>query len=308
LDRCYMTSEQATKDMDSRGASETKKNETPSNKVANRGATETILGVPTQNDEESTEDEVEYSETSTDQDNSKYFDLDDDMDSFGFRTREYDKETESHDLESENTEDLGLETNDELMEEYRAIKKWCKREIKEIFDRAEQEDRLEWAVAAFDDSVESFSMSSETDVCFMNIVMRILGTRKKYWNLKAHTCTWAPIAEIMVRIYFYLGLTKYDWDRIPNPEGKMPRNPSRDYDLGDRYCKMPWQYEAESKYSKDILAWKLRQLEIIWSMDEETLKKWKKAYRDGLKRRLEQQAATREQQRKNDSARDQGET
>ena len=51
---------------------------------------------------------------------------------------------------------------------------------------------------------------------------------------------------------FCLGSNKYYWHHIPNPAGKIPRDPSLDYDLGDRYDKHPEMYKAEAKYDVEI--------------------------------------------------------
>jgi hypothetical protein len=80
--------------------------------------------------------------------------------------------------------------------------------------------------------------------------------------------------------FFYLGLTKYLWDDIPNQEGKKPRNPRWDYSLGDRYDRMPWMHEAETKYHTDYENWQRRQLALLRLMDEHGLKEWKEEYKN----------------------------
>ena len=75
-------------------------------------------------------------------------------------------------------------------------------------------------------------------------------------------------------------MTKYYWEWIPTPYGKMPRDPNLDYCLGDRYDRMPWMNEAEAKYDKEIEIWRKHQLMIIRWLSTIDLRQWKKEYKE----------------------------
>ena len=74
---------------------------------------------------------------------------------------------------------------------------------------------------------------------------------------------------------FYLGMNEYSWEDIPDPEGEMPIDPMSTWCMADRYdWPCGWQND-QSRYENELLAWKKRQLEIIYSMNEKELKTWK---------------------------------
>jgi hypothetical protein len=67
---------------------------------------------------------------------------------------------------------------------------------------------------------------------------------------------------------------------IPNPEGKEPIDPEREWNFADRYDPYPMMHEEKRRYEKALVIWRKRQLEIIRSKGGEELAKWKKEYHE----------------------------
>jgi hypothetical protein len=93
-----------------------------------------------------------------------------------------------------------------------------------------------------------------------------------------------PVSKIFIRMqewefeYFYIGMTKYYYHHIPNPEGKEPIDPKREWGSADRYDPYPIMHEEKRRYEKALIVWRKRQLEIIRSNGGEELAEWKKEY------------------------------
>jgi hypothetical protein len=48
-------------------------------------------------------------------------------------------------------------------------------------------------------------------------------------------------------------MTKYEFRHIPTPDGRMPRDPTLDWDLGDWYDPYPMMQEAKTS---SVTRWK----------------------------------------------------
>ena len=76
---------------------------------------------------------------------------------------------------------------------------------------------------------------------------------------------------------FHLGMTKYEWKKVPDPEETKPRHYTADWH-GETYdppC--GWQTDRENYYEA-MGKWKKTMLEKIQGMSEEELTLWKKCY------------------------------
>jgi hypothetical protein len=63
--------------------------------------------------------------------------------------------------------------------------------------------------------------------------------------------------------FFYLEMTKYKFHHTPTPDGRMPRDPALDWDLGDWYDPYPMMHEAKDDFYDEMETWRKRQLHII---------------------------------------------
>ena len=205
--------------------------------------------------------------------------------------------------ESENEEDYldQFEAQDEHLEEYHAIKNWCKHKLNKIFKEIEQDDEFDKMMSVCDESVKSFDFNSDIedesvdgDMCFIgteeieeiernngeivSMDMEFEGPHEHMGGAFCYAAGSGDHSECELNCdYFYLGLQKYYFLYIPNPEGSPPDHPRHRYGY-DWYCRTPIHDEEEKEFEKQTKAWRARQIEIIWQMNEEALIEWKRNY------------------------------
>ena len=80
-------------------------------------------------------------------------------------------------------------------------------------------------------------------------------------------------------------MTRYSWNCIPELHGKMPQDPEDNWNLNDYYDHPIGWHEEYKKYQKEIIEWKITQLQIIQGLSEQQLLIWKAKYNTTVKLR-----------------------
>jgi hypothetical protein len=78
--------------------------------------------------------------------------------------------------------------------------------------------------------------------------------------------------------YFYIGMTKYYYYHIPNPEGEEPIDPEQEWNFADQNDPYPMMHKEKCCYKEELVVWRKSQLEIIRSKGGDELAEWKKHY------------------------------
>jgi hypothetical protein len=85
--------------------------------------------------------------------------------------------------------------------------------------------------------------------------------------------------------HFHLGMSKYEWRYIPDPEGEVLRNPLDDWTLGNRFDHLCGRQTNQSNYEHNLMVWKTRPLEIIQGMNQVEFMVCKSKYKEIVDRK-----------------------
>jgi hypothetical protein len=179
------------------------------------------------------------------------------------------------------------EDNKEYIED-QTIRKWCNKQMEGIILRVQLEDELgtensdksvvfignevdeEWV--CYDNSEEEEEDKEEeeeegdyvkSEMCMVvtdnEEELKTEGPHKQSGRLNPVFKTFIKMQEWEFE-YFYIGMTKYYYHHIPNPE---PIDPEQEWNFVDQYDPNPMMHEEMRRYENALVVWRKRQLEII---------------------------------------------
>jgi hypothetical protein len=206
--------------------------------------------------------------------------------------------SDTSDSEDMNNSVIGVD--DKEFNEDQAIKKWCNKQIEGIMLRAQLEDELgtqdsdesvvfignkvdeKWVCCDDSEEEEDYIKSEVCMVVTDKVEEEELETEGPHEQLGRLN----PVFKTFIKMdkwefeYFYIGMTKYYYYHIPNPEGEEPINPEQVWNFADRYDPYPMMHEEKCRYEEELVVWRKRKLEIICSKGGDELAEWKKLYHE----------------------------